>query len=301
MKLNPNFITIYTPTFNRAFCLNRLFDSLQEQKNKSFIWIVIDDGSTDNTKELIDSFIENADFEITYYYQQNKGKMEAINFVHCVISTELNVCMDSDDYMEPYAVDEILSLWKTHGSSKYAGLVGLDRLEGGELVGSKFPEGLETSTFGDLSRKHNVSGDKKFIYRTYLCQQYPNYPKINEEKFPAPGYLYRLIDEDFELLLFNKIWSVVEYLPDGISKNKFSQMKMNPYSFKFYREERIRLAKSIKEKIIHATHLNSTLLFIGKDARILQRPYVLLKLLTILPGIFLYLFLRYSKSKGAIK
>src|SRR5690606_33371174 len=216
-------LTIYTPTYNRAYCLPQLYNSLNSQTLQDFIWLVIDDGSTDNTKELIDDWIKSSRFEIIYFRQQNEGKMEKVNFAHNFIFTELNMCVDSDDYLLDNAVEIILNEWgKVSSNSKIAGMVGLDIFKDGSIVGQKFPDNLNFSKFSHFE-KIGATGDKKFVYRTEVVKKYPNYPKINNEKFPAPGYLYRLIDVDYDLWIFNTPLCVVEYLNDGLSRNKFKQ------------------------------------------------------------------------------
>ena len=106
--------------------LHLCYESLKRQTCKDFIWLIIDDGSTDDTKELVDSWILENKVEIRYHYQENQGMHGAHNTAYEKIDTELNVCIDSDDYMPDDAVEKIVSFWKKHGSDKVAGIVGLD-------------------------------------------------------------------------------------------------------------------------------------------------------------------------------
>ena len=119
-------LTVFTPTYNRAYTLHLCYESLKRQTCKDFIWLIIDDGSTDDTKELVDSWILENKVEIRYYYQENQGMHGAHNTAYEKIDTELNVCIDSDDYMPDDAVEKIVSFWKLHGSHKVSGIVGLD-------------------------------------------------------------------------------------------------------------------------------------------------------------------------------
>lgn len=293
-------ITVYTPTYNRAYCLSRLYNSLLRQTCRDFIWWIIDDGSTDNTKALVHSWIKDGDLDIKYHFQENAGKQEAVNFIHTKLKTELNVCMDSDDYMVDDAIESILDSWAKHGSEEFAGLVGLARFEDGLLVGTDFPKNLKAARFCDFTPKHNIKGDKKYVYRTEIVKAYPPYPKFENEKFPAPGYLYRLIDQDYKLLLFNKTWSIVEYLPDGISSNKITAMKKNPNSFMYYRKERMRLAISIKDKTKNAIHYGSVCLFAGKLNKIITREHLLINIGAFPFSVLLYFYLRFTKRKGVV-
>lgn len=99
-------LTIFTPTYNRAYCLTNCYESLKRQTCKSFIWLIIDDGSNDNTKELVDSWIAEKHIKIMYHWQRNQGMHGAHNTAYEMIETELNVCIDSDDYMPDDAVEK---------------------------------------------------------------------------------------------------------------------------------------------------------------------------------------------------
>src|SRR5690606_849829 len=97
-------ITVYTPTFNRGYCLHQLYESLLRQTNVNFEWLVVDDGSSDNTESLILKWIEEAPFKISYFKQRNEGKMAKLNFIHQIVDSELCMCMDSDDYLLDNAI-----------------------------------------------------------------------------------------------------------------------------------------------------------------------------------------------------
>lgn len=291
-------ITVYTPTFNRGYILSNLYYSLLRQTNQNFEWLIIDDGSKDNTRELVSKWIEDNKIKITYKYQENKGKMEALNFAHDLICSELNVCVDSDDFLVDDAIEIILDEWKkVRGNKKIAGLVGLDVFKSGEVVGTKFPEDLKYSKFSHFFGKITL-GDKKFVYRTDIIKRYPKYPSFNNEKFPAPGYLYRLIDQDYDLYLINKVLCVVEYLEDGISKNKYLQFRKSPNSFMFYRLELIRLSDNFLDKYKSAVHFVSSCLFAQKS--FFNNKYFLLIISALLPGLILNLYLRFTTKKSKI-
>ena len=101
-------LTIFTPTFNRAYILNKCYESLKDQTVKEFIWLIIDDGSTDNTEELVREWISEGILEIRYIYKKNQGMHGAHNTAYENIDTELNTCIDSDDYMPIDGVEKIL-------------------------------------------------------------------------------------------------------------------------------------------------------------------------------------------------
>ncbi len=185
-------LTIFTPTYNRAYCLANCYESLKHQTCKDFVWLIIDDGSSDNTKELVDSWIAEKHIKIKYHWQQNQGMHGAHNTAYEMIDTELNVCIDSDDYMPDEAVEKILSFWSSYGNEEVSGIIGLDLYTNGQIIGSKLPENLKHSTLFDLYNKHGVTGDKKLVYRTELTKKYP-YPIFNNEKYVGLAYKYYML------------------------------------------------------------------------------------------------------------
>jgi glycosyltransferase involved in cell wall biosynthesis len=291
-------ITIYTPTYNRAYRLPDLYQSLLRQTNQNFKWLVLDDGSTDNTNELVQSWIEEKKIDISYCYHTNKGKQETLNVAHQIIKTELCMCMDSDDYLVDDAVEYILDNRNEINSENIAGLVGLVKNRDGDLIGSRFPDNLNRIKNYE-SKKFGIYGDKKHIYKTSIIKQY-QYPEIQGEKFPAPGFIYRLIDEEYDLIPTNKILSVAEYLEDGISKNKITQLKNNPNAFRLYRLELIRLSLSKKDKLKNIIHFISCSL-LAKKSIYKCNPYKLLSTLLFPFGFILYVLILKTKKRGLIK
>ncbi len=114
-------ITVFTPTFNRAYCLHQLYDSLCKQSSQDFKWLIIDDGSTDGTRELISTWVLEGVIEIQYHFKENGGMHTGHNSAYELIETELNVCIDSDDFMTLDAVEKIVSFWKLNKDKNYAG------------------------------------------------------------------------------------------------------------------------------------------------------------------------------------
>lgn len=295
----PTRITVYTPTYNRTYRLPDLYESLLRQTNRQFTWLIIDDGSTDDTSEMVSKWKDENRISIAYHYQENKGKQEACNWAHRLLQTELHVCVDSDDYLCDDAIEIILNEWDAiPNKENLAGLVGLDVYRDGSIVGTKFPEAVKTAKFSHFV-KLGIRGDKKFVYRSDVIQSYPEYPSINGERFPAPGYLYRLIDQDYDLWLFNKPLCVVEYLPDGISKNKILQLKKNPNAFRFYRYERMRLAIDLKDKLKNTIHFICSSILAGKSVFKGNR-YKLTTFFMLPFGFVLYIAVRKTKQKGVI-
>ena len=111
-------LTVFTPTFNRAYTLDNTYRSLVRQPNKSFIWLIVDDGSTDNTKAVVDDWICENKISIEYHYQENAGKMVAHNWASQLCKTELFLCLDSDDQLTDTAVEDVISFWEKHRNDR---------------------------------------------------------------------------------------------------------------------------------------------------------------------------------------
>lgn len=286
-------ITVFTPTYNRSYCLAQAYNSLVNQTSSDFIWLVIDDGSIDNTKELIESWILENKIAIKYHYQNNLGMHGGHNTAYKLIETELNVCIDSDDYMPDDAVEKILDNWKKiKNNNKFAGLVGLDADKNGKIIGSKMPNELKETTLTELYEKHAVKGDKKLVLRTEIVKQYPSYPIFKGERFVPLGYLYKLIDQDFKLFPINEVLCTVEYLEDGSSMNMLKQYRRHPRGFAFSRKSRMLLANSFKEEFKNSIHYVSSSIFIKNIRFLKESPKKLITVLAIPLGILLNLYIR---------
>ncbi|OKL36551.1 glycosyltransferase family 2 protein [Domibacillus mangrovi] len=284
-------LTVFTPTYNRAYCLHQTYESLKQQTNKDFIWLIIDDGSTDETKEIVEKWLDENIIEIHYQWQQNQGMHGAHNTAYELIETELNICIDSDDYMPADAVEKITTYWNAYGSNEVSGIIGLDSDTNHQIIGTRFPVQLKRSTLFDLYSKHGVTGDKKLVYRTELTKQFP-YPLFTDERYVGLAYKYYMIDKQYEMLLMNEVLCYVEYLPDGSSRNMLTQYRKNPRGFAFYRKELMKLPfVSPSFKFRQAIHYVSSSLM-SKNWRFLKEtPNKSLTVLAVPFGVTLYLYI----------
>ncbi|HEY0045902.1 MAG TPA: glycosyltransferase family 2 protein [Flavobacterium sp.] len=290
-------ITVFTPTFNRAFCLHQVYESLCRQTSKDFAWLIIDDGSTDNTNEIVESWISERKIDIKYVYKKNGGMHTAHNTAYDNIDTKLNVCIDSDDFMPDDAIFNILELWEKKGSSTFAGIIGLDAFKDGSIVGTKIPDTITESTLSALYQKHGVSGDKKLVLRTEVVRNYPKYPEFEEERLVPLGILYKMIDEDFKCLCSNNVFCIVEYLPDGSSNNIMRQYRKSPKGFYYARAVEMRYSKSLSFTFTRAMHLISSALFAKRLNIFYQNPNKVVTLLAVPFGLALHCYILYKSSK----
>lgn len=250
-------LTIFTPAYNRAHTLGRTYESLLRQTCDDFEWLIVDDGSKDSTKKLVEGWMQEDKISIRYIYQQNQGMHGAHNTAYRNIDTELNTCIDSDDYMPDDAVETIVNFWKSHGSNKYAGFIGLDCTENGNIIGTSFPKEMKETTLSGFYAKGG-KGDKKLVYRTEIIKQYPEYPIFEGEKYVGLAYKYMLIDQDYSLLTLNKPLVVVEYQQDGSSMNMYRQYWNNPKGFAFYRKTEMVTTQSIIRRFKVCIHYVSS-------------------------------------------
>ena len=289
-------ITIFTPTYNRAYTIHKCYESLKRQTCKDFEWLIIDDGSTDNTRELIDVWInETTEFKISYIYQENQGMHGAHNTAYENITTELNVCIDSDDYMPHDAIEKIKNTWeKVKNDKNISGIAGLDAYENGDIIGMKFPDDLKRSTLFDFFYNKGIKGDKKLVYRTELTKKYP-YPVYTGEKYVGLAYKYYKLDEEYELALINDVLCIVEYMEDGSSLNMFKQYRKNPRGWCFYRIENLKLSKgSLKYKITQSIHYVSSSMLSKNKRFLLESPNKVLTILSIPLGLALYFYILFK-------
>lgn len=211
-------ITILTPTYNRESTLKRLYESLCHQTNKNFTWMVVDDGSEDQTKQLIEAFKNEKVISICYLHQQNQGKHFALNRGIKQISSELTFIVDSDDYLTPDAIESIEREWQPYRYDEtISGISFLRGYSGTECIGCEFPDTKACSAI-DMRIKRNVYGDKAEVFRTDLLKQYP-FPEIEGEKFIGEDIVWNDIAKSYKMAWCNQIIYITEYLSGGLTKS----------------------------------------------------------------------------------
>ena len=292
-------LTIFTPAYNRAHTLPRTYDSLCRQSCKDFIWLIVDDGSQDNTAELVQQWqTRDNGFEIQYIYKENGGMHTAHNVAYAHIHTELNVCIDSDDLLADGAVEFILDFWRQNGSKKYAGIVGLDADLSGKIIGTAFPAGLRETTLNGFYASGG-KGDKKQVYRTDIMQSLPPYPVFAGERYVSLGYKYLLCDQHYPLLCVNRILCNVDYQSDGSSATMLYQYRRNPKGFAFIRKVHMHYPRSYKRLFIECIHYCSSSILAKNRHFLRESPKKLLTVLAFPPGLLLTVYIL-LKTKGPI-
>jgi len=261
-------ITIFTPTFNRSNFLINAYKALCEQTCQDFVWLIIDDGSTDNTASLIKTWQREGKINIEYHYQLNSGKMSAHNKAVNLTTTELFTCIDSDDYLIPDAVNMIQNVWeqvkKTYLTELPAGIVAYRGIDSKQTMhGERFPD-LKLSTLGNLYHC-GFFGETTLIFRVDVLKKYP-FPIISGEKFIPEAVVYDKIDMEYQLYVLPKVLTICEYQPSGLT-NSIKQLKLdNPNGYLLYYQIKIKITsfsilryKYIAHAICFTWYLNKNL------------------------------------------
>lgn len=289
-------LTVFTPAYNRADLLTRCYESMCKQTNKNFIWMIVDDGSTDNTREISESWVKNTkDFQVIYIYKENGGLHTAYNTAIANIDTELCVCIDSDDFMPDNAVGLILDFWKKNGSDKYAGIVGLDFNMDGNVIGDMLPDIKSVNLIGLFTGKYNiVNGDRTNVVRTELYKKYAPMKVFKGEKNFNPHYMHLQISEEYDFLVLNENLRFVDYQETGMSNSMLKQYRSSPNSFVEIRKLYLSFKDtSLKFKIKHSIHLASSCILAKKTmSSVKDNPYKLLSVIALPFGFALSLIVR---------
>ena len=224
-------LTIFTPVYNRAYCIGRCYESMLRQKNQNFVWIIVDDGSEDRLEDVVRPWMEPAEdsgrfrfprFRIEFYQKENGGLNTAYNLALSHVKTDYWVCIDSDDWLADDAVETIYRAIR--------GFVGLDAEPDGTVCGGKFPH-VRTASLMDLKFRYKHKGDFKVVYRTAAAAPFLPIPEVKGEKNFNPYYTMLQIDREAPLLILDHVLCIVDYQPDGMSARIFEQYEESPVSF----------------------------------------------------------------------
>ncbi len=247
-------LTIFTPTYNRAYILPKLYNSLKNQSNLEFEWLIVDDGSSDNTEELVKSFLAEHVLDIRYYKKENGGKHRAINYAVNLAKGNFFFIVDSDDYLPQDSVSIILNyISQIEYFEDFAGVSGNRCYPDGSVVGGDVSyDVLDTDTVS-IREKYHVKGDMAEIWRTSILRQYP-FPEFPGEKFMTEGIVWSEISRKYILRYFNQNIYICDYLQDGLTKNIRKHHRKSPlgsmYIYaKYMKDERYSIMNRIKSAI----------------------------------------------------
>lgn len=291
-------LTVFTPTFNRKNLLPRLYKSLTSQSNMNFIWMIIDDGSTDGTEELVKIWQQDKKLEILYFYKENEGMHSAHNWAYDRITTPWNTCIDSDDKMPNNAVQIIIDTITDLNDHSIECIVGLDSDFTGVVLGTTFPIGYDKVKINQFMKTFKITGDKKFVFTTSIMKKIEAYPLFKNEKLVPLNYKYLLAEEVIFFKPLNEILCHVEYQEDGSTKNMLKQYRRNPRGFAFSRINRINYGVTVRERFKNAVHLVSSALFSRDYASLFKTGSPFLVFLALPAGALLNLYIRLNTTKN---
>ena len=213
-------VTILTSTYNRKELLSKLYESLQLQKDKDFEWLIIDDGSTDGTSEVIDQFISNADFSIRYELKENGGKHTALNYAYQFIESPLTFIVDSDDKLTDDAVVAIKKVYHKYQDEK--DICGFSFLrgkpDGAYLSDSGVPKNGMKESYVECRINRGIGGDMAEVWYTHCLKEYP-FPEFKGEKFLGEDVVWIQMGLKYQYVFINKPIYRCEYLEGGLTAN----------------------------------------------------------------------------------
>lgn len=321
-------LTVFTPTYNRRHTIARTYASLCRQTCKDLEWLIIDDGSTDGTREWVESLgtkcvskgrrfdwmgrtaegedenhftIDLPDFRLTYIHKPNGGLYTGYNVAYATIQTELCVCIDSDDFMPDDAVERICELWREKGSDKYCGIIGLDiDVTTGVPIGGYFPDGMTETFRSDLFVRHIHEGDSKEVMRTELMRKVAPQVGFEGEKNFNPSYMLSQVWDEYPLLVMNYNLCNVEYQigMDSMSQGIYRQYVNSPRSYAKHRILQMRMRRyPYWLKFKSAAHYISSCILAQDRDWLTNSPMKFTTLLAIPMGLIIYTIIRLKTRK----
>jgi len=229
-------ISILTATYNRANLLSKLYESIINNSiaNIEAEWLIMDDGSTDGTKQVIEEFIKENKLEIKYFFQENQGKMQAINNLIENAQGDLIIECDSDDYFTNNAFKSINNALEKNENRDFYALCFLKYDQTGKNMGNNFKK--EKTKMFDLYFKEGEDGEKALVFNSKIRKQY-KYELENGERFITEARMFHKMDEEYDIICVNEPIMICEYQTEGYTKNIIKQFKENPYGyFKYFKE-----------------------------------------------------------------
>lgn len=223
-------LTYYTPTWNRDKLLKQLYDSLCQQTNKDFIWLIVDDGSTDKTKDVADEWIKEGILNIKYVYKENGGKNTGIDIAHQMCDTEFIMCVDSDDFLSTDATEVLYNYFDKIQDNSIVGLVGRRAHYDGTPFNKNWATNNDVICFYNIKDKYGYSEDTTLIFKTDIVKRF-HFPKIQGERFITESVLYQQFLYDYKLMMFEECIYLAEYQEVGYTSQGLDLFLKNPKGF----------------------------------------------------------------------
>lgn len=286
-------INICTPTYNRGYLLPNLYKSLVEQSFKEFEWLIIDDGSSDNTREIVEKFERDNNIKIRYIYKENGGKHTALNIGIKEAIGELFFIVDSDDILTSNCLEVIWNNWiKIDDKHEFAGIAGARGYSEHEMIGNTFEGEYLDASYIDLRFSRGILGDKAEVYRTEIIKKYL-FPEFTSERFLTEAVVWnRIANDNLRLRWINKIIYITEYLDGGLTDNYDKLMANNWSGTTLYYKEILdsnKVGINLKYRIIRTEYC--------RYLRIRGINFKTVRDLTRNPIIIMYIYIVYYLKK----
>jgi len=259
-----NKITVFTPTYNRAHTLERLYISLRNQTFKDFEWLVVDDGSTDNTETLFDNWLKEENFfMIRYIKKQNGGKHTAINLGLDYADGELFFTADSDDYLTEDALQKVDSWVKTlPNNESFCGVVGnwgYNSTETPNLIfEGEYRDANLLERYPEVSVRP-VDGERAYVFFTDIHKKY-KYPELKGEKFLSEAIAWnRMANDGYRIRVFNDIIYIYKFLEGGLTLTGERLYLNNPKGYALWLKEKAEFCNYnslLKLKMIYSYYIS---------------------------------------------
>lgn len=283
--------TVFTPSYNRARLLDRLYQSLKEQTFKEFEWLIVDDGSSDDTEEVVKEYKDENIIDIRYIKKENGGKHTAVKRGVEEARGELFLMIDSDDFLVPNGLEGFNNEWeKIEDKENYSSVCCLCKDTNGKLVGTQFPSTPLDSNSMEIRDKYGVQGDKAAFTKTSVYREYP-FPVYEGERFITEAVVDDLVALKYKTRFVNKILCIKEYQEGGLSDNSLKLRIDNPKGTMYYYNQSMEIAKNPKKKLRSAINYMrfSYHSGIGAVKAISIAKNSLLALLGMVPAIAMYI------------
>ena len=241
--------TIFTPAYNRAGTLPRLYRSLCDQAYKDFEWLIIDDGSKDDTASVVQAFLDEEKLNIRYFKKENGGKHTAHNLALEKALGEWFLCVDSDDVLAQDAVSKLVE--KVNQLDGANGIVAYKEDFNGKRLSDCFPKDVQKTQMYRLAADYGCKGEFSLVFSTDFARKFP-FPVFAGERLVTECVVYDRMDQQGEFALLPEVITVCEYQADGYSSDATRLMKQNPSGFCLYFMQRIDLQRNLKQRMLHA-------------------------------------------------
>ena len=249
--------SILTATFNRAHTLPEVYASLCEQNFKDFDWLIMDDGSSDQTEQLIDKWIQENKLKIRFFKQANGGKHRAINRLISISESKFSLVLDSDDTLTPDALELLFKTWNdipAHERGKFSGVSAQCMTRSGKWLGKPLPSETLDSNSLEIAYVHKLNGDRKGFIRTDILRQYP-FPEFEGEKFLTESIVWQRIGFQYKTRYLNRVVCITDYLEDGLTANQAKLLRRNPKGTAAYYQNTLMAPIKLPFKIQAGLHI----------------------------------------------